>query len=126
MERSTGGGWVLRAGLQRGKYTLKRDATGCLEHHQLVAPEVLGQDRRQGRWVGRRDKAVAKGAGVRLERRNEVADGGQELGVQVHQRFGNLAMEGRPVIPKFPHGPGDKYQAPAASEGGGGGDCGPK
>src|SRR4029453_1867698 len=38
MERSTGRGGVLRAGLERRKYTLQRHPAGCLEHDHFVAP----------------------------------------------------------------------------------------
>ena len=40
-----GGG--SRAGRERRKYTFEGHAAGCLEHHDLVAPEALGQERRR-------------------------------------------------------------------------------
>src|SRR6476620_5885997 len=47
MERSTGGGGMLRPGFERRNYTLQRHATGCLENHELVAANVLSQQRSQ-------------------------------------------------------------------------------
>jgi hypothetical protein len=50
---------VLRASFQGGKYTLKRDAAGCLQNHYFVSPEALGQKGSQREGIRCRDQPVA-------------------------------------------------------------------
>src|SRR3954463_13655728 len=52
MERSTGGGSVLRASFERRKYTLQRPSAGCLQSDPLVSPKVLRKQRGQALRIG--------------------------------------------------------------------------
>src|SRR3954447_14896082 len=58
MERSTGGGSVLRASFERRKYTLQRHSAGCLEYDHFVSPKVLRKQRRQAQWISCGDQPM--------------------------------------------------------------------
>jgi hypothetical protein len=95
MERSTGRGSVLRAGLERRKYTLQRHPAGCLEHDHFVTPEMLGKERGQAQGIRGCEKSMAQGSRERLESGHEIAHRRQELRVEIDQCFGNLSMQHR-------------------------------
>jgi hypothetical protein len=53
------------------------------------------QQGRQRRRISRREQPVPERAGVWFERRNEFADTGEQLRMQVHQRFGDFLVQPR-------------------------------
>jgi hypothetical protein len=84
---------VLRAGLERRKYTLQGYTAGCLQYHELISSEVLSQEWGKRKGVGSSHQPMLKRPGVWLERRHEVADSSQQLGVKVHQRLSDLLVQ---------------------------------
>src|SRR4051794_27415443 len=126
MKRSTGGVDVLRAGLERRKYTLQGHATGCLQHHDLVSPEMLSESRAQLQWVAGGDETVPQRPGVGFESRHKLPHGGEQLGVQLNQLVCYLPMQPGGFGAELTHGPGNKHQAPLAPHGPGSGDHSPE
>jgi hypothetical protein len=71
---------VILSGEKR-KYTFERDASGCLEHDQLIATKPSLEQRPESRSVWRCQQTVFEPPRIRGKDRYEVPHGGQEVGL---------------------------------------------
>src|SRR4051794_12366562 len=92
MKRSTGGVDVLRAGLERRKYTLQGHAAGCLQYHDLVSPEMLSESRPQLHRVAGGDETVPQRPRVGLESGHKLPHRREQLRVELYQLVCYLPM----------------------------------
>ena len=84
------------------------------ERHPLDRGLVPVQGQRRG--VGRGQQPIAEARAVRLERGDEVADGGEQLGAEPHQQRGDLGVERGRRLAQLAHRAGDEHQPPPRPE----------